>query len=211
MITDRAVVTPSSRNFGTRRSFQLMSENDLFSEVPAVLPPGLRYQPSLIDAAEARELTANIAALPFKVFEFHGFTGKRKVVSFGWKYDFSTQRLHKIDAIPTFLLPLRNLAANFASLDAHALETALVTEYQPGAAIGWHRDKAVFDQVVGVSFGASCTMRFRRDAAGKWERRKVMLEPGSAYLIAGPARTDWEHSIAPVANLRYSVTYRSMR
>jgi len=86
-----------------------------------------------------------------------------------------------------------------------------VTEYSPGAAIGWHKDKAVFDEVVGVSLGAPCTFRLRRKAGAKWERRNLTLESGSAYVITGEARTDWEHSIPPVDALRYSVTFRSMR
>jgi alkylated DNA repair dioxygenase AlkB len=133
------------------------------------------------------------------------------VVSFGWKYDFSAERVRKIDPIPEVLFPLRERAGTFAGLEPRALEQVLVTEYTPGAAIGWHKDKAVFDQVVGVSLGSACTMRFRKEAGSKWERINVRLDPGSAYLIAGPARTEWEHSIPPVTALRYSVTFRSMR
>ncbi len=188
-----------------------MDQHDLFPEVPTVAPPGLKYEPQLIAPIDAASLVELMAPLPFKEFEFHGFTGKRRVVSFGWKYNFSSQRLAKIGNIPGFLIPLRDSAARFAGLDSDALEQVLVTEYQPGASIGWHRDKAVFDEVVGVSLGASCTMRFRQSIGGKWERRNVTLEPGSAYLISGEARTDWEHSIPPVARLRYSVTFRSMR
>lgn len=187
-----------------------MAQDDLFPELQAT-PSGLKYDPELIGSAEAADLVRLIAPLPFREFEFHGFTGKRRVVSFGWKYDFSTQRLEKIGHIPDFLLPLRDKSARFASLPPESLEQVLVTEYQPGASIGWHKDKAVFDEVVGVSLGATCTMRFRRPRNGLWERRNVTLEPGSAYLISGEARTDWEHSIPPVANLRYSVTFRSMK
>lgn len=188
-----------------------MSQPDLFGEPFPHLPPGLRYQPGLIGADEADRLTQELAQLPFKAFEFHGFTGKRRVVSFGWKYDFATERVERIEEMPALLLPLREKAAAFAGLEPAAFEQALVTEYQPGAAIGWHRDKAVFDEVIGVSLGAPATLRFRRKAGTKWERRNLTLEPGSAYLIAGEARTQWEHSIPPVEALRYSVTFRSMR
>ena len=188
-----------------------MTQQNLFPETPPDLVPGFRYERALIDAGQAEVLTGRIAALPFKEFEFHGFLGKRRVVSFGWRYDFSAERVSRIEDMPDFLLPLRDEAAAFAGLAAEALEQALVTEYRPGAAIGWHKDKAVFDQVVGVSLGAACTLRFRRQAGTRWERRSVLLEPGSAYLIAGEARTQWEHSIPPVAGLRYSVTFRSMR
>jgi alkylated DNA repair dioxygenase AlkB len=174
------------------------------------LPPGLRYEPQLIAPDEAARLVESISDLPFEAFQFHGFTGKRRVVSFGWKYDFTAQRLEAIEPIPDFLLPLRDRAARFAGLNEEALEQVLVTEYQPGASIGWHKDKAVFDEVVGVSLGASCTMRFRRIQGKSWERRTVLLEPGSAYVITGESRSGWEHSIPAVEALRYSVTYRSL-
>lgn len=188
-----------------------MHQIDLFQSTDHDAPPGLRYQPGLISPDEERSLVQAVAMLPFKAFEFHGFTGKRRVVSFGWRYDFSAERLEQIEPVPAFLMPLRAKAAQFAELGAEALEQVLVTEYSPGAAIGWHKDKAVFDQVVGVSLGSTCTMRFRRSAGSKWERRKIVLEPGSAYLITGEARSAWEHSIPPVERLRYSVTFRSVR
>jgi alkylated DNA repair dioxygenase AlkB len=188
-----------------------MQQSDLFRAPAISLPPGLKYEPRLLDPDEVGQLVRAVATLPFKEFEFHGFTGKRRVVSFGWKYDFSAERVRKIDPIPEVLFPLRERAGTFAGLEPRALEQVLVTEYTPGAAIGWHKDKAVFDQVVGVSLGSACTMRFRKEAGSKWERINVRLDPGSAYLIAGPARTEWEHSIPPVTALRYSVTFRSMR
>jgi alkylated DNA repair dioxygenase AlkB len=178
---------------------------------PPDLPAGFRYQRDLLSPAEQDALITAIAPLPFKKFEFHGFLGKRRVVSFGWKYDFAVEKVRQIEGIPDFLLPLRDRAATFAGMDPAVLQQALVTEYSPGAAIGWHKDKAVFDEVVGVSLGASCTFRLRRKVGGKWERRNLTLEPGSAYIITGEARTDWEHSIPPVDALRYSVTFRSMR
>jgi alkylated DNA repair dioxygenase AlkB len=188
-----------------------MTQPDLFGERLPDLPPGLRYEPGLIGTDEAQRLTQTIAQMPFKAFEFHGFTGRRRVVSFGWKYDFASERVHRIEPMPAFLEPLRDKAAAFGGLVPETLEQALVTEYQPGAAIGWHKDKAVFDEVIGVSLGAPATLRFRRKAGAKWERRNLTLEPGSAYIITGEARTQWEHSIPPVEELRYSVTFRSMR
>jgi alkylated DNA repair dioxygenase AlkB len=87
----------------------------------------------------------------------------------------------------------------------------LVTEYVPGAAIGWHRDKAVFGDVVGVSLVSACVFRIRRTSGTAWERNSFRLEPRSAYLLRGPARTEWEHSIPAVDSLRYSVTFRTLR
>jgi alkylated DNA repair dioxygenase AlkB len=178
-------------------------------------PAGFRYAPGILTPDEEAALVRHVEALPFAGFEFHGFLGKRRVVSFGWRYDFGARRLQKADDVPPFLLPLRERAAAFAGLgDADEFRHALVTEYAPGAGIGWHRDKAVFGEVVGVSLLAPCDFRFRRTRAGPrggWERATVVAEPRSAYLLAGPARTDWEHSIPAVDRLRYSVTFRTFR
>jgi len=172
---------------------------------------GFRYQPELIDATGEDALIARVRQLPFQDFEFHGFKGKRRVVSFGWKYEYSgAGQLHKADEIPEFLLPLRSRAAAFANLAPDAFQHVLVTEYGPGAGIGWHRDKAVFGQVVGISLLSSCTLRFRRKADSKWERINVFAEPRSAYHLTGPARAEWEHSILRVDALRYAITFRTM-
>ena len=175
------------------------------------LPEGFVYRPEFLTADEERDLVPLIEALPFESFEFHGFTGKRRVVSFGWKYDFNQRGLQKVDDMPSFLLPLRARAAAFAGLAPDAFQHVLVTEYAPGAGIGWHRDKAVFDEVAGVSLLAPCNFRFRRKAGEKWERASVPMEPRSAYLLAGPSRTEWEHSIPHVDRLRYSITFRNFR
>ncbi|HVF39868.1 MAG TPA: alpha-ketoglutarate-dependent dioxygenase AlkB [Gemmatimonadaceae bacterium] len=150
-------------------------------------------------------------ALPFKDFEFHGFTGKRRTVSFGWHYDFGHEKLQATEEMPEFLLSLRESAAQFAGIVPADLQHALVTEYDAGAGIGWHRDKAVFGDVIGVSLKSSCVFRLRRKAGTKWERASVTAEPRSAYLMRGPSRTEWEHSIPAVDTLRYSITFRNLR
>jgi alkylated DNA repair dioxygenase AlkB len=172
---------------------------------------GFRYQPALIDPEVEDALIARVRDLPFQDFEFHGFKGKRRVVSFGWKYEFSGGgQLRKAGEIPEFLLPLRSRAASFATVEPDAFQHVLVTEYGPGAGIGWHRDKAVFGQVVGVSLLSSCVLRFRRKVNSKWERVNVFAERGSAYHLTGAARSEWEHSILRVDALRYSITFRTM-
>lgn len=178
---------------------------------PSPGPPGLRYRPEILGPAEEAQLVRRIAALDLRPFEFHGYLGNRRTTSFGHRYDYSRLRLEAAQPIPDFLWPLRAATADFAGLEPQAFEHALVTEYGPGAGIGWHRDKPHFDQVVGVSLLAPCVLRFRRRRGAGWERLATPLEPRSAYLLSGPAREDWEHSISPMSALRYSVTFRSRR
>jgi alkylated DNA repair dioxygenase AlkB len=181
------------------------------SQIP---PEGFRYLADVVPIDEEQELVARIRELPLKEFEFHGFLGKRRVISYGWHYDFSEEALQQINEIPTFLHKLQKRAAVFADLDEGDLPHALVTEYSPGAAIGWHRDKGVFDEVVGISLSAPCNFRFRRktiSTGSAWERYSLTIEPRSAYLLRGTSRTQWEHSIPAVDALRYSITFRSLR
>ncbi len=176
------------------------------------LPEGFRYKPELIGPADEEALLARVRELPFRGFEFHGYTGKRRVVSFGWHYDFSGRQLRKADDIPDFLLALRSAAAAFAGMEPERLRHVLVTEYGPGAGIGWHRDKAVFGETVGVSLLSPCVLRLRRKVGErKWERANVEAKPRSAYLLSGPARSEWQHSIPLVEALRYSITFRNLR
>ena len=175
------------------------------------MPEGFRYVPSLVGPAEENALVEDIRGLPFRDFEFHGYTGKRRVVSFGWHYDFAAEQVRQADDIPGFLLAIRPRAAALAGLDADSLHQVLVTEYGPGAGIGWHRDKAVFGAVVGISLLASCVFRLRRRTGETWSRVKLVAEPRSGYVLDGAARWVWEHSIPPVAALRYSITFRHLR
>ena len=184
-------------------------QSDLF-ERASELPAGMRYAPDLISVEEEQSLLQELAALPFREFEFHGFLGKRRVTSFGWHYDFNGGGLKKAGDLPRFLLPVRERAARFAELPPSALEHALLIEYGPGAAIGWHKDRPAFDVVIGISLLSRCTFRLRRKVGATWERRSLIAEPRSAYLLRGPARTESEHSIPPLETLRYSITFRSL-
>jgi alkylated DNA repair dioxygenase AlkB len=187
------------------------SPADLFDPAPAVLPAGFRYQPELISKDEERRLAEHIAGLPLKEFEFQGFLGKRRIVSFGWRYDFNGGGLQKTEAMPSFLLAVRQQAAAFAGMQPGRLQQVLLTEYKQGVQIGWHKDRSVFGEVVGISLLSPCTFRLRRKAAAKWERASILASPRSAYLLSGPARTEWEHSIPAVEALRYSITFRNFK
>jgi alkylated DNA repair dioxygenase AlkB len=175
------------------------------------MPAGFRYTPDVIDAAEEAGLVAAFADLPFKEFEFHGFYGKRRVVSFGHRYDFNSGVLKDAEPMPAFLLPLRERAATFAGLAPDDLQHALITEYQQGVSIGWHRDRPDYGDVIGVSLLSPCTFRMRRKRGASWQRASLRLPPRSVYLLRGPSRDQWQHSIPAVDALRYSVTFRSLR
>ena len=184
---------------------------DLFAPSVATEPPGFRYQPDLLSPAAEGDFTAQFESLPFKPFDFHGYQGNRRIVSYGYRYDYSGRTLRASDAMPEFLMPLRDIASSFSGIHAEALQQALVTEYAPGAGIGWHRDKPMFEDVVALSFLAPCVLRLRRHDGTRWERHSVEIAPRSAYLLHGPVRREWEHSIVPMDMLRYSVTFRSFR
>jgi alkylated DNA repair dioxygenase AlkB len=188
----------------------MQKELDLLGATQA-LPEGFKYQPEVISPEEERILLQQIRELPFKEFEFHGYVGKRRVVSFGWQYDFKERAVRPVGDIPPWLLSLRETAAGFAGVAPEELQQVLVTEYDVGAPIGWHRDKAVFGDVIGISLLSSAQFRLRRKIGTTWERASLTVEPRSAYLLRGPSRTEWEHSIPAVDTLRYSITFRSFR
>jgi alkylated DNA repair dioxygenase AlkB len=184
---------------------------DIFGAPQLKFPEGFRYEPDVISEADEALLLTNLRELPFKEFEFQGFVGKRRTVSFGWRYDFNKHALHKSEDIPPFLLSLREVAARFAGIDASRLQQVLIIEYTDGAGIGWHRDRPVFGDVIGFSLLSPCNFRLRRKQGNSWERVSLTAEPRSAYLLRGPARWEWEHSIPGVTALRYSITYRNFR
>jgi alkylated DNA repair dioxygenase AlkB len=180
-------------------------------EQSASTPEGFLYRPDLISSEEETALLERVRGLPFREFEFQGYRGKRRVVSFGLHYDFAHAKLEAAAEIPDFLLPLREKAACFAGLTPEDLPHLLVTEYSVGAPIGWHKDRPVFHDVIGISLLSACRFRFRKKLEKGWARSELALQPRSAYLLRGPARTEWEHSIPEAESLRYSITFRSVR
>ena len=182
---------------------------DLFA-APDGLPEGFRYHPDILSFDEEEALACELGALPFKPFDFQGFLANRQVVSFGCRYDYDRRAVVEAAPFPSFLASLREKAAAIFGRQADAFQQVLINQYRPGAGIGWHRDKAQFDEVVGVSLLAPCSLRFRRKAGETWDRASLTVEPRSAYLLSGPARTTWEHSIPALDRLRYSITLRTL-
>jgi alkylated DNA repair dioxygenase AlkB len=185
-------------------------QSDLFGGDPS-WPEGLQYEPCFLTAEEENRLIKALASLPMAQFQFGAFEGRRRVASFGYRYDFGDQRLHDAAPIPDFVRPMVVRAEALAGLAPGDVRHALVTEYEIGAGIGWHRDKAAFDVVLGISIGSSCPFRFRRKAGAGWERFTLEAEPRSIYVMTGPSRSAWEHSIAPVSHPRWSITLRTMK
>jgi DNA oxidative demethylase len=171
---------------------------------------GLRYAEGLIGEAEERALIERLSAQDLAPFRFHGWLGNRKTESFGWRYDFDDATFAPTASIPDWLQPVREKASAFAGLARGDFVQVLLARYDPGAGIGWHRDRDVFEKVVGLSLGAPATLRFRRRAGSGFRRAGLELAPRSAYLLSGEARHDWEHSIAPGHELRFSITFRTL-
>jgi alkylated DNA repair protein (DNA oxidative demethylase) len=173
---------------------------------------GLQYHPDFISQDEERGLIAEIERIHFSEVRMHGIAAKRRVAHFGWLYGYESWRITPGPALPEFLLPLRARVAELLKIRADALAQTLVTQYPPGAVIGWHRDAPMFGPVVvGISLLTACRMRFQRGKGSARETYALPLEPRSAYVLGGPARSEWQHSIPPVQSLRYSVTFRTLR
>jgi alkylated DNA repair dioxygenase AlkB len=184
-----------------------MTQADLFAAPPIA---GLAYQEDFITRSEEQRLIAELGAADLEPFRFHGWIGNRKTRTFGWRYDFDNASFAPADPIPEWLEPLRARAATLAGIAPDAFVHVLLARYDPGAGIGWHRDRPQFEDVVGISLDSPATMRFRQRTPGGFRRANVDLEPRSAYLLSGEVRHAWEHSIAPGNTLRFSVTFRSL-
>ena len=181
--------------------------NLLFNEP---LIAGLEYREDFIDEEEERHLLDQLMSLDLAPFRFHGWLGNRKTQSFGWRYDFDDASFTPTEQVPARLLPLRDKAAAFARVAPGDFAHVLLARYDPGAGIGWHRDRDVFERVVGVSLGTSATLRFRQRTPTGFRRASLNVAPRSAYLLSRDARHEWEHSITPGGELRLSVTFRTL-
>ena len=174
------------------------------------LPEGLLYQPDFLSQDEESNLVRIFRELPFQAFDFHGYTAKRRVLEFGLEYDFTTRHATLTQSFPEFLSAVRQRAAQFAGVSAADLVEGMVTEYSPGAPIGWHRDAPQFGSIIGISLASVSRMRFKPYKA-EGNPVALTLEPRSIYLMRGPARWKFQHSIPAVKELRYSITFRTLR
>jgi DNA oxidative demethylase len=179
----------------------------LFNEA---LIAGLKYCEKLISDSEERELLDHLMPLDLAPFRFHGWLGNRRTQSFGWRCDFDDASFRPTDPLPDWLIPLREKAAALAGLIPEEFVNVLLARYDPGAGIGWHRDRDVFENVVGVSLKRPAILRFRQRVASGFRRASLEVAPRSAYFLSGESRWQWEHSIAPGEQLRFSITFRSL-
>ena len=171
---------------------------------------GLRYEEAVISEAEERALLERLNTLDLAPFRFHGFLGNRRTQSFGWRYDFDDASFRPAEPIPDWLQPLRERAASFAGLAPSDFVHVLLARYDPDAGIGWHRDRDVFEQVVGISLNTRAILRFRQRTSSGFRRVNLEVAPRSAYLLSGESRWDWEHRITPGDQLRFSITFRTL-
>ncbi len=176
----------------------------------ADLPEGFLYRPDFMGMDEERALIERVREIEFTRFVMHGVESRRRVAHFGWLYGYESWTVAPGPAIPEFLLPLRAKLAAWAQVDPERLAEALVTEYSPGAGIGWHRDAPPFGIVVACSLLSACRFRLRRGSSGRTDVA-LTIEPRSGYILSGAARTQWQHSISPAKELRYSITFRTLR
>jgi len=186
----------------------LSEQFSLFADSPAG-PEGLSYADDFVAPAQEQDLIAHIRTLPLQPFQFGAFEGKRRVASFGFRHDYTLQRLDEAEPIPDWLGDLVAKVEAFGGAQTW-IGQVLCTEYDVGVGIGWHHDKPHYDRIFGLSLGSPCKFRFRRAAGDKWQRFTFEARPRSIYTMAGAARSVWEHSIPAVEAPRYSITFRTM-
>jgi alkylated DNA repair dioxygenase AlkB len=187
--------------------------NTLFPLEPGY-PDGFDYIPDFISAEEERRLVEIISSIDLHTFHFQGFEAKRKVASFGYDYSFEKRSLSKGKDIPAVFETLIEKVAAKTAFTKNEFAELLVTEYPAGSVINWHRDAPPFDLIAGISLLADCTFRLRPYEKAKQNRQSTIslaVKRRSLYFIQGVARTDWQHSIAPVKDTRYSITLRTLK
>ena len=189
-----------------------MTQADLF-DVRQELPNGLLYRPEFLSPAEERGLIAHVEQLPFRQARFQQYTARRRVVRFGEGDYLESEPDQETDfpriEFPPFLKVVRARVASWLERPESDFVHGLVTEYAPGTPIGWHRDAPHFEIVAGISLLNACRMRWRA-YADKGSIFALELKPRSIYVMKDDIRWQWEHSIPPVREKRYSITLRTL-
>jgi alkylated DNA repair dioxygenase AlkB len=188
------------------------AQGDLFGAPDLPLPEGMRYEPDFLDADEEAGLIALIGTLPLKEMQYKSYTARRRIASFGGRYDFDKNALQPAGDMPASMEPLRAKVATWLGVEPEQFTQVLIAEYRPGTPLGWHRDVSDFDDIVGVSLGSTAMLRFRPYPPVRPKKAdivKIPIEPRSIYLLRGPARWAWQHSVAPTVALRHSITFRT--
>jgi alkylated DNA repair dioxygenase AlkB len=189
-----------------------MSQHALFPSTAGAFAKGYVYEDEFLSVAEETDLLNDIRELPFKQAEYQQYLARRRIVSYGGRYDFSKKRLNDAEPIAPFLFPLRERVAKWTGRAASDFTHALVSEYAPGTPLGWHRDVPDFEMVVGISLNTAARMRFRRyPPPPRAKAISIELAPRSIYRLEGEARWEWQHSVPPTPALRYSITFRTLR
>jgi alkylated DNA repair dioxygenase AlkB len=189
-----------------------MAQVDFVSSAKAV-PAGFSYQPEFLNLAEESVLLKVMDSLPFTEAEYREWRAKRRIVSYGGRYDFTHHALNAAPPIPEFLNPLRERIAEWGGISPATIHHAVIAEYRPGTQLGWHRDVPDFEYILGVSLGGRARMRLRPYPPKRGVRavHAVELAPRSAYIFRGSARWNWQHALSPTKELRYSITFRTLR
>jgi alkylated DNA repair dioxygenase AlkB len=178
------------------------------------LPEGFSYHGSFLSLDEEQQLLQFIQNIELHPMIFQGFEAKRKVASFGLDYSFDSRRLRKGKEIPLELNWLLTKVANYKSIAVDAIAELLITEYPAGSVINWHRDAPPFDIIVGISLLSDCVFKLRPHDKVKQTRNATVslpIERRSLYVLSGNSRSEWQHSIAPVKEVRYSITLRTLK
>ena len=189
-------------------------QSGLFDDLPPALPAGLRYEAGWLSPDEEAALIALVKELPLREAKYKSYTARRRVVSYGGQFDYDSNELRPSAPLIDALHPLRERVARWAGIDAQALVHVLVADYSPGTPLGWHRDVPDFEDVFGVSLGSEALLRFRPyppESPKRADIVKLNVEPRSIYALQGEARRGWQHSVAPVDALRWSLTFRTAR
>ncbi len=175
-----------------------MYQKPLFYELQSY-PEGFIYVPGFLSDVKERELLLMFKEVSFTPYIYEGYEAKRQVKSFT-----------KETGYPEFLVPTLIRVAEYFKFPFDSIGHSMITEYAPGTPIGWHRDMPPYETVMGISLGSAAPFRFRRQVGSRWERITLTAERCSLYCMSGPSRYEWQHSIPPVEDWRYSITIRTV-